>query len=84
MGIPRWRLKISVLVQSFWVGLFGIIIAAPISILLSEGANLMGTTVRLHPIILTLAAGVTMSMAIGSGLAALRSFQGVDPAHNIR
>jgi len=84
MGIPKWRLKISVLVQSCWVGLFGIIIAAPIAILLAEGANLMGTSVRLHPIILALAAGVTMSMAVGSGLAALRSFQSVDPAHNIR
>jgi putative ABC transport system permease protein len=84
MGIPRWRLKISVLVQSFWVGLFGIIIAAPISILLAEAANLMGTAVRLHPIIVAVSAAVTISMAIGSGLAALRSFQNVDPAHNIR
>jgi putative ABC transport system permease protein len=84
MGIPRWRLKMSVLVQSFWVGLFGILIAVPISFLLAEGASLMGTAVRLHPIILAMAAAVTMSMAIGSGLAALRSFQKVDPAHNIR
>jgi putative ABC transport system permease protein len=84
MGIPRWRLKVSVLVQSWWVGLFGIILAAPIAFLLVELADLMGTSVRLHPLILALAAGVTMSMAIGSGLAALRSFQSVDPAHNIR
>ena len=84
MGIPRWRLKISVLVQSWWVGLFGISLAAPIAFLLAEGANLIGTSVRLHPLILALAAAVTMSMALGSGLAALRSFQKVDPAHNIR
>jgi hypothetical protein len=44
----------------------------------------MGTNVRLHPIILGSAALVTMSMALGSGLAALRSFQSVDPAHNLR
>jgi putative ABC transport system permease protein len=84
MGIPRWRLKFNVLVQSWWVGLFGIAIAAPVAFLLSEGANLLGTTVRLHPLILALAAVVTMTMALGSGLAALRSFQKVDPAHNIR
>ncbi len=84
MGIPKWRLKLSVLVQSFWVGLFGIILAAPIALLLAKGADLLGTSVRLHPWILALAAAVTMSMAIGSGLAALRSFQSVDPAHNIR
>ena len=36
MGIPRWRLKASVLAQSFWVGLFGILVAAPITLLLAE------------------------------------------------
>jgi putative ABC transport system permease protein len=84
MGIPRWRLKLSVLAQSFWVGLFGIIAAVPVTLLLAEGANSIGTSVRLHPVILVAAAAVTMSMALGSGLAALRSFQRVDPAHNIR
>lgn len=84
MGIPRWRLKLTVVVQSFWVGLFGILLAAPFTIALAEIANAMGTSVRLHPTILGLAALVTMSMALGSGLAALRSFQAVDPAHNLR
>ena len=84
MGIPRWRLKMSVLTQSFWVGLFGILLAVPITWLLAEGAASMGTAVRLHPVIVVAAAAITMSMALGSGLAALRSFQHVDPAHNIR
>lgn len=84
MGIPRWRLQLSVLAQSFWVGLFGIIVAVPITWLLTTGANSIGTAVSLHPVILLAAAAITMSMAIGSGLAALRSFQKVDPAHNIR
>jgi putative ABC transport system permease protein len=84
MGIPRWRLKASVITQSFWVGLFGILVAVPITMLLAEGANAMGTNVRLHPLILAASSAVTMLMALGSGLAALRSFQNVDPAHNIR
>jgi putative ABC transport system permease protein len=84
MGIPRWRLQLSVLTQAFWVGLFGILVAVPITWLLTEGANSIGTAVSLHPVILLAAAAITMSMAIGSGLAALRSFQKVDPAHNIR
>jgi putative ABC transport system permease protein len=84
MGIPKWRLKLSVLVQSFWVGLFGIILAVPFTFALAQIAYAMGTNVRLHPIILGSAALVTMSMAIGSGLAALRSFGQVDPAHNLR
>jgi putative ABC transport system permease protein len=84
MGIPKWRLQMNVLIQSFWVGLFGILVAAPFTLLMAEIGDSMGTSVRLHPIIILIAAAVTMTMAIGSGLAALRSFQGVDPAHNIR
>ncbi|MBA4064012.1 MAG: peptide ABC transporter permease [Isosphaera sp.] len=84
MGIPRWRLKASVLLQSFWVGLFGVAVAAPVTLLLVEAAAALGTDVRLHPLVVAGAAGVTMVMAVGSGLAALRSVQGVDPAHNLR
>jgi putative ABC transport system permease protein len=84
MGIPRWRLMMSVVEQSFWVGLFGVLISIPLTLLLAEAADQLGTTVRLHPYILLASAGVTMLMALVSGLAALRSFQGVDPAHNIR
>lgn len=84
MGIPRWRLQLNVLAQSFWVGFFGILIAIPLTLIISEAANAAGTQVRLHPLILLTAGIVTMVMAIGSGLAALRSFQHVDPALNIR
>lgn len=84
MGIPKWRLKLTVLVQSFWVGLFGILAAVPCTLLLAEVADTMGTAVRLHPVIVLAAVAVTMAMAVFSGLAALRSFQNVDPAHNIR
>ncbi len=84
MGIPKWRLKLSVLEQSFWVGLFGIVLAAPITFALAEAADAMGTNVRLHPVVLGAAAVVTMCMALGAGLTALRSFGRVDPAHNIR
>jgi putative ABC transport system permease protein len=84
MGIPRWRLKLTVVEQSFWVGLFGVVCAAPVTVLLAEVGNRAGTQVWLHPVVVLAAAGITMLMALGSGLAALRSFQGVDPAHNIR
>lgn len=84
MGIPKWRLKLNVLAQSFWVGLFGIIVAFPITLLIAEIGNRVGTQVRLHTLVLLAAAGITMLMAIVSGLAALRSFQNIDPAHNIR
>jgi putative ABC transport system permease protein len=84
MGIPRWRLQLSVIVQSLWVGGFGLLLAIPLTWLLAEGAETLGTAVRWHPAILATTIVVTLVMALGAGLAALRSFQGVDPAHNIR
>ena len=84
MGIPTLRLQLAVLTQSFWVGLFGLIIAGPVSWVIAEVANAMGTAVRLHPMVLLAAAVITMGMSLLSGLVALRSFQGVDPAHNLR
>jgi putative ABC transport system permease protein len=84
MGIPSWRLQLTVLSQSFWVGFFGILIAAPIAVMIAEAANRFGTAVRLHPLVVLAAAVITMGMALLSGFAALRSFQGVDPAHNLR
>ena len=84
MGIPRWRLQFTVLTQAFWVGALGLIIAVPIVWLMTKVANSLGTQIVLHPFVLIIAGSVTIVMAVGSGLAALRSFQGVDPAHNIR
>jgi putative ABC transport system permease protein len=84
MGIPAIRLKWTVMEQSFWVGLFGILVAIPIAAGIAEVAEQVGIQVRLHPLVLLTAAGVTLVMALVSGLAALRSLQGVDPAHNIR
>jgi putative ABC transport system permease protein len=84
MGIPSWRLQLTVVAQSLWVGFFGLIVAVPVTYLLSQAANAIGTQVRLHPLVLLVSAIVTLLMALLSGLAALRSFQNVDPAHNIR
>src|SRR6185295_17526770 len=79
MGIPRWRLKISVLSQSFWVGLGGLIVAAPITLALAQAATMINIQVRLSPIIVIPAGIITMAMALGSGLLALRSLQRTDP-----
>jgi putative ABC transport system permease protein len=84
MGIPTWRLQLTVISQSFWVGILGVLVAVPLTALISEAAAQAGIQVKLHPLVLLTGAGVTLGMALISGLAALRSFQGVDPAHNIR
>jgi putative ABC transport system permease protein len=84
MGIPRWRLQLSVLTQSFWVGLGGLIVATPVTLILAEAARWMGTQVQLTANIVLPAAVITMGMSMGSGLLALRSLQKTDPVHNIR
>jgi putative ABC transport system permease protein len=84
MGIPRWRLKLSVIAQSFWVGLGGLLVAAPVTLIMASAANAMGTQVSLHPWIVIPAGLITMAMALGSGLLALRSLQQTDPVYNIR
>ncbi len=84
MGIPTWRLQATVLAQSFWVGAFGIAVAAPVSVGLAAIGDVFGAKVELHPLVMLAAAVVTLSMALLAGFAALRSFQSVDPAHNIR
>ncbi len=84
MGIPAWRLRATVIAKSFWVGLFGLIVAAPISFIMAEIATAIGIKVTLHPYVVLGAAAITMVMALLAGLAALRSVQSVDPAHNIR
>ena len=84
MGIPRWRLKLSVLYQSFWVGLAGVIVAIPITLALAWLADFIGTRVRLPWFVYLPAIAVTMAMALSSGLFALRSLQKADPVHNIR
>jgi putative ABC transport system permease protein len=84
MGIPRWRLQLSVLTQSFWVGLGGLIAATPVTLILGEVARWLGTQLQLSPNIVIPAAVITMGMSMGSGLLALRSLQQTDPVHNIR
>ena len=73
MGIPRWRLKMSVLAQSFWVGLAGVVLAVPTVFLLAHLASEAGAKVQLRWEVMVGAVTVTMVMALLSGLAALRS-----------
>ena len=84
LGIPRWRMAGSVLAQSFWVGVIGIAIAIPVAYGLSHGADMLGAKVLLRPWLVGSAIAVTMTMALLSGLAALRSLRLVEPATLLR
>lgn len=84
LGIPRWRMAMSVLSQSFWVGIAGVVLAIPATFGLAQGAEALGARVMLPFWLIAIAVVVTMTMALLSGLAALRSLRQVDPAILLR
>jgi putative ABC transport system permease protein len=84
LGIPRWRMALAVLGQSFWVGVAGVALAGPAALLLAHAAEVLGAKVLLPPWLTGFAAAVTMAMAMLSGLAALRSLRLVEPAALLR
>ena len=84
LGIPRWRMALSVLGQSFWIGVLGALIALPIVFALKWAAESAGAKIELNWWILTSAITVTITMALVSGVAALRSLRMVEPATLLR
>jgi putative ABC transport system permease protein len=84
LGIPRWRMGMMVVSQSFWVGVIGVSMALPAVFALQYLADWLGVRVLLRPDLLGAAAGVTMVMAMLSGLLALRSLRHVEPAMLLR
>jgi putative ABC transport system permease protein len=84
LGIPRWRMSLMVLAQSFWVGVAGIILAVPCIYGLSEVGGELGAKVQMTWEIMCLAVGVTMGMALISGLMALRSLRDLEPVTLLR
>lgn len=84
MGIPRWRMAMSVLAQSLWVGVAGIVIAIPLIFLLAGLGTEAGAKVLLPWWLLVGAVVVTMTMALLSGLWALRSLRLVEPINLLR
>jgi putative ABC transport system permease protein len=84
MGIPRWRMAGTVLAQSFWVGMAGVTLALPSVYLLAKVGTAVGAKVLLPWELLALSIGVTMLMAMLSGLAALRSLRLIEPVALLR
>ena len=70
--------------QSFWVGVIGVGLALPAVFGLAEVADALGVRVMLPARLLGAAAGVTMFMAVSSGLLALRALRSVEPVTLLR
>jgi putative ABC transport system permease protein len=84
LGIPRWRMMTMVMAQSFWIGVIGISLALPLVMGLSQLAELGDVQILLPWELLVGAATVTLVMALGSGLFALRALEQVEPATLLR
>ncbi len=83
LGIPRWRMAMTVLAQSFWVGVAGVALAVPFIWSLSIVGNEFAK-VLLPEWLWGGAIGVTMTMALLSGLWALRSLRSIEPVALLR
>ncbi|MFN4258624.1 MAG: ABC transporter permease [Gemmataceae bacterium] len=85
LGIPRPKLRGMVLAVSFWVGIFGVGLALPLIFLVATTANTyLGTRIELSWWLLLGTAIVTMTMALISGLASLRSLSGAGLTEPLR
>ena len=67
LGIPRWRMAMMVLSQSFWVGVAGVIVAFPRYLRHPISRRVVGAKVLLPSWLLIGACVITMSMAHAFG-----------------
>jgi putative ABC transport system permease protein len=85
LGIPRWRLAMTVVSQSFWVGVAGVILSLPTAYALAATIDhLGGIPVRLPWQLLLAASVITMLMAVVSGLVALLALRKIEPVTLLR
>jgi putative ABC transport system permease protein len=84
MGIPRWRVRGLVLSLAFWVGIAGLLAAAPAVLGLARAAGVVGARVYLPGWLLAASAVSTMVTALVSGVYSLRSLRGVEPITLLR
>jgi putative ABC transport system permease protein len=84
LGIPRWRISIMVLTQSFWVGILGLLMAVPFCLGLWYLARQVNTEVDFRWEVVVGTMVLTLAMAMISGLFALRSVRQIEPMDLLR
>jgi putative ABC transport system permease protein len=84
LGIPRWRMGVMVMAQSFWVGILGVGVGLPACHALARLAAHLTVQVMLPWWLQAAAAAVTLVTALLSGLLALRSLRLIEPALLLR
>jgi putative ABC transport system permease protein len=84
LGIPRWRISIMVLMQSFWVGVSGLILATPFCLGLWYLARQVNTEVDFRWEVTVGTIVVTLGMAMIAGVVALKSVRQIEPMNLLR
>jgi putative ABC transport system permease protein len=84
LGIPRWRVAAAVLTQAGWVGGLGIALALPAAFGVQGLAAARGLRMDLPPWLLAGGSTLTVTIALLSGLYALRALRLTEPAHLLR
>jgi putative ABC transport system permease protein len=84
LGIPRWRVRFTIVTLAFWIGMLGVIIAIPGVFALAYLANYAGVNPQLPPELLGGASLITLIMAMGAGAFALRSVRQIEPVNLLR
>ncbi len=84
LGIPTWRMGMTVLAQSFWIGTLGLAVAVPVSLGLGELLGLVNIKVLFPIWLIGPSAALTMITVLLSGLFAMRSLRLVQPAELLR
>ncbi|MBY0459815.1 MAG: ABC transporter permease, partial [Gemmataceae bacterium] len=84
LGVPRWRISVMVMTQSFWVGVIGIGLALPVCFGLRQAAKQIGADVDLRWEVLVGTTLVTVGMALAAGIVALRGVRQIEPMSLLR
>lgn len=84
LGVAQSSLRAVVIEQSAWIGIAGLVITGALTWLIHTVAHYVYVAIEFPHWTLALTAGLTLTIAIGSGLVALRALGRADPASLLR
>ncbi len=84
LGISRWRMRITVLQQSFWIAIIGVVFAIPVIFGCQWLLHSLGVPLALPWWLLVGSSGVTLAVAMASGMLALRALRQIEPTQLLR
>lgn len=84
LGVPRWRMNLFIVQQALVIGVVGLLLGVPLAFGFEALGNLIGTRIDITGWLLWATMTIVLTMALFSGLLALRALNRVDPAELLR